>query len=268
MTTQSMTDQAEIARLDGEITAACITRDMSTAYAKLQARKAVERRVAVAVAGLVLAFAPAAADAAQQTGSPATLGPAPVTHHVTTAKPASKALLAKAVSQVKVGEQRLVQTGRISAVVSLSCHGTTKQVVCSLRGVDGEMGVRFKETFVVSHGALTSVRGLVPVPTAGSASAASVLTPQHEARYISTGFRRQLSARVRVLDNTYPGMRLGSTVVRCGRSGGNTKAAFYCTGMYTITYKGLFEKYLAIIDGQSNGAWHVVGAPTKAGGDL
>lgn len=177
MTSQSMTDQAEIARLDGEITAACITRDMSTAYAKLQARKAVERRVAVAVAGLVLAFAPAAADAAPQTGSPATLGGS-VTH-VAKAKPASKALLAKAVSQVKVGEQRLAQTGNIASVTSLSCHGTTKRIVCSLRGMEGISAVAYRETFVVSHGTLSSVRGLVTV--ASTASVQKITVSQREA---------------------------------------------------------------------------------------
>ncbi len=167
MTTQSMTDTAEIARLNDEINAACIAKDMRTAYTKLQERREVERGrrslTAALVAGVVLALSPVAADAAvSEIGTPATLG-VPVTH-VAKIKPASKALLAKAVAhtladvKAKVAADLAAGASFTATYSHASCRGTTKRIVCKATSIQ-TMAAPFVETFHVSHGKFTSVGG-------------------------------------------------------------------------------------------------------------
>ena len=130
-------------------------------------RANVARALALMVAAAALVL-PATASAAQS-GSPATLG-APVTH-VALAKPASKALLARAEKFVTLNIHAL----HSPSTWRLSCAGSTKRIVCtgrSTQNVDGTPVPNVTEIVLVKHGKMSSKLG--PVVGVAKASAASV----------------------------------------------------------------------------------------------
>lgn len=188
------------------------------------------------------------------------------------AKTAPK-MIAKAVATVKQQDAALAQNGQITplAKFTISCTGTAKSISCSehtgVRACTAGMAwTAYTETFMVSHGALSSRYGLEPAQpncAENAPMALATITAKAEAQYIARTARPQLEAHIRLNASRYPGMRIVSVTAQCVPNGGTAGYKFDCNLRDGVAYDGTTVTFIQAVDAKANGSWKSVGSPTE-----